>query len=311
MGFFDKFKKDYSAYDCTDRPASWFLCTEGKDAFNLYVTHKYIDMFISHCRFMQTYDSLIQTIDTEWKIDASAKNFNLKSLVQQCEKADVLAYFGPPYYFKNFINSLSLDLPRYGSDSPVKYEGQKLFFSEAVIQLMDFYNQLGYDVRYQFPMIIDADQNPVLKYLISMCKNDGEFAEEYAALCTFDDWKCLQAERLKTKIALLRYVYGVFVAEDTDVSVNEWLYCNELYFNVGEDKNGKYIEPISHEQACDIIADYVEYPDIWDSILEKYGNVIDYITKNMEKWDAAANAAYKAYGLNEMLNAIDSIDKKK
>ncbi len=37
MGFFDKFKKDYSVYDCSNRPASWFMGAEGREAFSVYV----------------------------------------------------------------------------------------------------------------------------------------------------------------------------------------------------------------------------------------------------------------------------------
>ena len=33
MGFFDKFKKDYSMYDCSNRPVSWFMGAEGREAF--------------------------------------------------------------------------------------------------------------------------------------------------------------------------------------------------------------------------------------------------------------------------------------
>ena len=37
MGFFDKFKKDYSMYDCSNRPVSWFMGAEGREAFSVYV----------------------------------------------------------------------------------------------------------------------------------------------------------------------------------------------------------------------------------------------------------------------------------
>ena len=112
------------------------------------------------------------------------------------------------------------------------------------------------------PAVMDTKLNPLLKFIVKISECERQFEEEYGSFIGYDDWKVLQAESLKTKLVLLNYVCKVANAEHRDISDSPWLYDNGLYFNV--DGNGGGVTPISFGEACDIISDMVEYPDLWD-----------------------------------------------
>ena len=272
MGFFDKFKKDYSVYDCSNRPTSWFMGTEGVEALSIYV-HKCEEDCLRWWKAWYNTNSPFVAYGCIVDEIISSANKDVQEMVKAAKKQpqfptpDII-HSCAPYYFVHFFNSLNLPLPRFRES--VEYEGAKLLEYDCIYLLIRSSRENIEDTRqlysvFMFPALLDVNKNPLLKFIVKTNECECEFEEEYAPFIGYDDWKVLQAESLKTKLALLNYVCKVANAEHRDMSDSPWLYDNGLYFNV--DGNGGGVTPISFGEACDIISDMVEYPDLWLSLI--------------------------------------------
>lgn len=316
MGFFDKFKKDYSMYDCSNRPVSWFMGAEGREAFSVYVFNCEEDCL----RWWKAgynvnpapiaYENMLKEI-------ASSANKDVQEMVKGAKKQpqyptpDII-HSCAPYFFVHFFNSLKLPLPKFRNG--VEYEGAKLLEYDCIYLLIRSIHDNLIDARLPYnvfmnPAVLDTKLNPLLKFIVKICESERQFEAEYAPFISYEDWKVLQAESLKTKLALLNYVCNVANAERVDISDSSWLYDNGLYFNV--DGNGGGVTPISFGEACGIISDMVEYPDLWDEVLSDDEGRFDYIEDKRAVWDAAADSAKKSRDFSALNDAINSMGQKK
>lgn len=316
MGFFDKFKKDYSVYDCSNRPASWFMGAEGREAFSTYVFNCEEDCLRWWKAWYNTnspsvaYGRIVDDI-------ISSANKDVQEMVKAAKKQpqfptpDII-HSGAPYFFVHFFNSLKLPLPRFREG--VEYEGAKLLEYDCIYLLIRSIRENIEDTRqlysvFMFPALLDVNKNPLLKFIVKTNECECEFEEEYAPFIGYDDWKVLQAEGLKTKLALLKYVCKVANAERSDISDSSWLYDSKLYFNAGS--NGGGVKPVPFVEACDIISDMVEYPDLWDGVLNDDEGRFEYIGSKCAVWEAAADSAKKSRDFAALNEAINSMGQKK
>lgn len=316
MGFFDKFKKDYSVYDCSNRPTSWFMGTEGREAFSVYVNNCEEDCLRWWKAWYNTNSPSVAYGRIVDEIISSA-NKDVQEMVKAAKKQpqfptpDII-HSCAPYYFVHFFSSLKLPLPRFRDG--IEYEGAKLLEYDCIYLLIRSIRENIEDTRqlysvFMLPALLDVNKNPLLKFIVKTNECECEFEEEYGPFICYDDWKVLQAESLKTKLALLNYVCKVANAEHRDMSDSPWLYDNGLYFNV--DGNGGGVTPISFGEACDIISDMVEYPDLWDGVLNDDEGRFEYIGSKRAVWEAAADSAKKSRDFAALNDAINSMGQKK
>lgn len=316
MGFFDKFKKDYSVYDCSNRPASWFMGAEGREAFSVYVFNCEEDCL----RWWKAgYDVNLAPIaygNMLGEIAASA-NKDVQEMVKAAKKQpqyptpDIINSCAP-YYFVHFFKSLKLPLPKFREG--IEYEGAKLLEYDCIYLLIRSIHDNLIDARppynvFMCPAVMDTKLNPLLKFIVKISECERQFEEEYGSFIGYDDWKVLQAEGLKTKLALLNYVCKVANAERSDISDSSWLYDSKLYFNTGS--NGGGVKPVPFVEACDIISDMVEYPDLWDGVLNDDEGRFEYIGSKRAVWEAAADSAKKSRDFAALNDAINSMGQKK
>ena len=316
MGFFDKFKKDYSVYDCSNRPTSWFMGTEGVEALSIYV-HKCEEDCLRWWKTGYGVNPAPIAYGNMLKEISSSAGKDVQEMVKAAKKQpqfptpDII-YSCAPYYFVHFFNILKLPLPKFREG--IEYEGAKLLEYDCIYLLIRSIRENIEDTRqlysvFMLPALLDVNKNPLLKFIVKTNECECEFEEEYAPFIGYDDWKVLQAESLKTKLALLNYVCKVANAEHRDMSDSPWLYDNGLYFNV--DGNGGGVTPISFGEACDIISDMVEYPDLWDGVLNDDEGRFEYIGSKRAVWEAAADSAKKSRDFAALNDAINSMGQKK
>lgn len=316
MGFFDKFKKDYSMYDCSNRPTSWFMGAEGREAFSVYVNNCEEDCLRWWKAWYNTNSPFVAYGCIVDEIISSA-NKDVQEMVKAAKKQpqfptpDII-HSCVPYFFVHFFNSLKLPLPKFGEG--VEYEGAKLLEYDCIYLLIRSIHDNLIDARppynvFMNPAVMDTKLNPLLKFIIKISECERQFEEDYISFIGYDDWKVLQAESLKTKLALLNYVCKVANAERSDISDSSWLYDNGLYFNV--DGNGSGVTPISFGEACDIISDMVEYPDLWDDVLNDDEGRFDYTEAKRAVWEAAVDSAKKSRDFAALNDAINSMGQKK
>lgn len=316
MGFFDKFKKDYSVYDCSNRPASWFMGAEGREAFSVYVFNCEEDCLRWWKAGYDVNSAPIAYGNMLGEIASSASK-DVQEMVKAAKKQpqyptpDIINSCAP-YYFVHFFNSLKLPLPKFRE--VVGYEGAKLLEYECIYLLIRSIHDNLIDARppynvFMSPSVMDTKLNPLLKFVVKVNKCERQFEEEYAPFIGYDDWKVLQAEGLKTKLALLNYVCKVANAERKDISDGPWLYDGELYFSAGS--NGSGVKPVSFVEACDKIADIVEYPDLWDEVLKGNEGRFAYVEEHEQAWSAAADSAKKSRDFAALNDAINSMGQKK
>ena len=315
MGFFDKFKKDYSMYDCSNRPVSWCMGAEGREAFSVYVFNCEEDCLRWWKAGYDVNPAPIAYGNMLKEISSSAGK-DVQEMVKAAKKQpqyptpDII-YSCAPYYFVHFFTSLKLPLPRFREG--VEYEGAKLLEYDCIYLLIRSIRENIEDTRqlysvFMLPALLDVNKNPLLKFIAKTNKCECKFEEEYGPFIGYDDWKVLQVESLKTKLALLNYVCKVANAEHRDISDSPWLYDNGLYFNV--DGNGGGVTPISFGEACDIIADMVEYPDLLDDVLNDDEGRFAYAEEHEQAW-AAADSAKKSRDFAALNDAINSMGQKK
>lgn len=316
MGFFDKFKKDYSMYDCSNRPVSWFMGAEGREAFSVYVFNCEEDCL----RWWKAgydvnpapiaYGNMLKEIsssagkDVQEMVKAAKKQpqFPTPDIIHSCA----------PYYFVHFFTSLKLPLPRFREG--VEYEGAKLLEYDCIYLLIRSIHDNLIDARppynvFMCPAVMDTKLNPLLKFIIKISECERQFEAEYAPFIGYEDWKVFQTESLKTKLALLNYVCKVANVERSDISDSPWLYDSELYFIAGGPEGG--VKPVSFSEACCKIADLVEYPDLWDEVLNDGEGRFEYVEEHKSTWAAAADSAKKSCDFAALNDAINSMGQKK
>ena len=316
MGFFDKFKKDYSVYDCSNRPASWFMGAEGCEAFSVYVFNCEEDCLRWWKAGYDVNPAPIAYGNMLKEISSSAGK-DVQEMVKAAKKQpqyptpDII-HSCAPYFFVHFFNSLKLPLPKFRDG--IEYEGAKLLEYDCIYLLIRSIRENIEDTRqlysvFMFPALLDVNKNPLLKFIVKTNECECEFEEEYAPFIGYDDWKVLQAESLKTKLALLNYVCKVANAERSDISDSSWLYDSKLYFNAGSKGGG--VKPVPFVEACDIISDMVEYPDLWDEVLNDGEGRFEYVEEHKSTWAAAADSAKKSRDFAALNDAINSMGQKK
>lgn len=316
MGFFDKFKKDYSVYDCSNRPASWFMGAEGREAFSVYVFNCEEDCLRWWKAWYNTnspsvaYGRIVDDI-------ISSANKDVQEMVKAAKKQpqyptpDIINSCAP-YYFVHFFKSLKLPLPKFREG--IEYEGAKLLEYDCIYLLIRSIHDNLIDARppynvFMCPAVMDTKLNPLLKFIIKISECERQFEEDHILFIGYDDWKILQAESLKTKLALLNYVCKVANAERSDISDSSWLYDSKLYFNAGSKGGG--VKPVPFVEACDIISDMVEYPDLWDEVLNDGEGRFEYVEEHKSTWAAAADSAKKSRDFAALNDAINSMGQKK
>lgn len=316
MGFFDKFKKDYSVYDCSNRPTSWFMGTEGVEALSIYV-HKCEEDCLRWWKTGYDVNPAPIAYGNMLKEISSSAGKDVQEMVKAAKKQpqyptpDII-HSCAPYFFVHYFNSLKLSLPMFREG--VEYEGAKLLEYDCIYLLIRSIRENIEDTRqlysvFMFPALLDVNKNPLLKFIVKTNECECEFEEEYGSFIGYDDWKVLQAESLKTKLALLNYVCKVANAEHRDMSDSPWLYDSKLYFNAGS--NGGGVKPVPFVEACDIISDMVEYPDLWDGVLNDDEGRFEYIGSKRAVWEAAADSAKKSRDFAALNDAINSMGQKK
>ena len=316
MGFFDKFKKDYSVYDCSNRPASWFMGAEGREAFSVYVFNCEEDCLRWWKAWYNTnspsvaYGRIVDDI-------ISSANKDVQEMVKAAKKQpqyptpDIINSCAP-YYFVHFFKSLKLPLPKFREG--IEYEGAKLLEYDCIYLLIRSIHDNLIDARppynvFMCPAVMDTKLNPLLKFIIKISECERQFEEDHILFIGYDDWKILQAESLKTKLALLNYVCKVANAERSDISDSSWLYDSKLYFNAGSKGGG--VKPVPFVEAFDIISDMVEYPDLWDEVLNDGEGRFEYVEEHKSTWAAAADSAKKSRDFAALNDAINSMGQKK
>ena len=316
MGFFDKFKKDYSVYDCSNRPASWFMGAEGREAFSVYVFNCEEDCLRWWKAGYDVNPAPIAYGNMLGEIAASA-NKDVQEMVKAAKKQpqyptpDIINSCAP-YYFVHFFKSLKLPLPKFREG--IEYEGAKLLEYDCIYLLIRSIHDNLIDARppynvFMCPAVMDTKLNPLLKFIIKISECERQFEEDHILFIGYDDWKILQAESLKTKLALLNYVCKVANAERSDISDSSWLYDSKLYFNAGSKGGG--VKPVPFVEACDIISDMVEYPDLWDEVLNDGEGRFEYVEEHKSTWAAAADSAKKSRDFAALNDAINSMGQKK
>ena len=315
MGFFDKFKKDYSVYDCSNRPASWFMGAEGREAFSVYVFNCEEDCLRWWKAGYDVNSAPIAYGNMLGEIASSASK-DVQEMVKAAKKQpqyptpDIINSCAP-YYFVHFFNSLKLPLPKFREG--IEYEGAKLLEYDCIYLLIRSIHDNLIDARppysvFMCPTVLDIQFNPLLKFVVKVNECERKFEEEYAQFIGYDDWKVLQVEGLKTKLALLKYVCKVANSERRDISDSSWLYDSSLYFSA--DGNGG-VTPISFSEACDKIADMVEYPDLWDEVLKGNEGRFAYVEEREPTWAAAADSAKKSRDFAALNDVINFMGRKK
>ena len=173
MGFFDKFKKDYSMYDCSNRPVSWFMGAEGREAFSVYVFNceedclrwwkAGYDVNPAHIAYGNMLDEIASSAnkDVQEMVKAAKKQpqFPTPDIIHSCA----------PYYFVHFFNSLNLPLPRLRES--VEYEGAKLLEYDCIYLLIRSIRENIEDTRqlysvFMLPALLDVNKNPLLKFIV-------------------------------------------------------------------------------------------------------------------------------------------------
>lgn len=326
MGIFNKSNKK-SPYDCSDRPTSWFSDGEGAEARSLLLL-KNLERVVNNYNYLYSSNSASEAYGTMINNIVKSENLDVKEMVKSAKKLAPTTSEGwncvwnsAHYFYIHFFKSLKLQLPKYSGYDSVEYEGAKLLIYDCIhliIESIDFSIRNSkisytYETKGRPPLFggcnpVKIDVNPLLKFLVRLNECDGEFAKEYGSFTGYDDWKVIQAESLKTKLYLLRYIDKVAAEEDVDVSENSWLYDGDLYFSI--DKHN-HVKPVSFEQACDKIGDMVDYPNFWTEILAEDSGMLEYIEKCRPGWEIEADKAKKAQDFKTLDDAINAMGQKK